>query len=285
MWMLHPLALTDTLPCNWRDARVRAPRLIACDLDGTLLDAACRLPPGHGETVAWLRDRGIAVVIVTGRPLLTTLPVYRQLGLDTPLVCFNGVWVGHPVTGTIAERPLDEPTVRAAIALLRNRPGSICVYPGMRWLMHRFTDRTRAWPELYGVTIEEAPAIVESWTGTSCKVMFVAEPSEIAATESVLRRELAGRCHIALSQPDRLEVIPAGVDKAVGLGLLCTHLGIPRKEVWAVGDAGNDLEMLRWAGRGFAMGHAPAAVRAAADAVLPSIDKAGITDLRRLIEG
>jgi 5-amino-6-(5-phospho-D-ribitylamino)uracil phosphatase len=72
------------------------PRLLALDLDGTLLTEDCQLPMGHVHAVRAIRRLGIDVVIATGRGLLTTRWVWRALGLQSPLVCFNGGWVGHP---------------------------------------------------------------------------------------------------------------------------------------------------------------------------------------------
>lgn len=261
------------------------PKLLALDLDGTLLDAASQLPQAHRETVAWVRSQGIEVAIVTGRPLLTTRWVWERLGLDTPVVCFNGVWVGVPGEAPLACEALSEADVHDIVAVLAQLDGAICVYPGVeRWLIHRFTARTRDFSQLYGVTIEEQPELLRTWTGPSCKVMFVAEPERIPHALALAQQALGDRFHMVASQEDRFEIHRPGVTKAWGLARLCSVMGIQAGEVWAVGDAANDAEMIAWAGVGCAMGHAPAALQAQAQVILPSIHEHGLQALRALIE-
>ncbi len=263
---------------------MQRPDLIAFDLDGTLLDADCRLPAAHADIVERLTAHGIAVCLATGRPLLTVRGIYRSLALHHPLVCFNGAWIGHPIDGVSVEHPLERAEIAAACDLLADLPGSICLYPEPdRWLVHRFTDRTRGWPELYGVPISEAPEMLAEPPERSSKLMFVCEPEDTEAAHAALRARLSDRLHITASQVDRIEVTRGGVDKGSGLRELLAHLDIPPERAWAVGDGHNDLEMLAVAGRGLAMGHAPRAVRAAADDVLPPIQEAGLTRLIDLI--
>ena len=81
-----------------------------------------------------------------------------------------------------------------------------------------------------------------------------------------------------------LDLAPEGVSKASGLDVVCERLGLTPADVLAVGDGNNDLEMLRWAGRGVAMGQSPDSVKEAADAVTGSIDDDGLaTELRRYL--
>lgn len=261
------------------------PRLVALDLDGTLLDDASELPAGHERTVRELIGLGVHVAIVTGRPLLTTRWVHAQLGLATPAVCFNGGWVGGMDGATLAHAPLPEADVRAVVAELGEDDGAICCYPGAdEWIMDRETRHTRRWREFYRAPIAVDRARIADWRGPSCKLMFVAEPGLLARVAARVRARFAGHLHVVVSQPDRFEVCPAGITKAWGLERLAAHLGVARERVWAVGDADNDREMIAWAGHGCAMGHAPAAVRALARHVLPGIAARGLCALPALLE-
>ncbi|TVR17018.1 MAG: HAD family phosphatase [Planctomycetota bacterium] len=261
------------------------PRLLALDLDGTLLDEHSMLPKEHEELVHWVRQQGIEVAIVTGRPLLTTRWVWERLQLDTPVVCFNGVWVGVPGEAPLACEALHEHEVHDIISVLGELDGSICVYPGVeRWLIHRFTNRTRDFSRLYGVTIEENPDILRTWQGDSCKVMFVSEPDRLQAALRQARDHFADRYHVVASQQDRFEIHRPGITKAWGLAQLAQLMGIEQASVWAVGDAANDTEMLEWAAMGCAMGHAPQTLRDCADVTLPSIHEYGLQALRPLLQ-
>jgi hydroxymethylpyrimidine pyrophosphatase-like HAD family hydrolase len=274
--------------------------LVALDLDGTLLDEHSHLSAGHRSAVRDLVRLGAAVAIVTGRPLLTTTWVWRELRLSTPIVCFNGAWVGtapdavstgHAGTAW-ASCPLREADVRWALATLRasvdglpGNPGAICGYPDAgTWLIDRATAYTQRWCDRYQVPIGVEPARFNDWRGPSWKLMYVAEPEVVAHALPKLRAGLSGRMEVVVSQPDRVEILPRGITKAWGLEHLANHLGIPRNNVWAVGDADNDREMIAWAGQGCAMGQAPEGLRALAKHVLPGVDARGLCALVPMVE-
>ncbi len=263
------------------------PTLVALDLDGTLLEDARSLPMGHRHAVRRLTDMGVRVAIVTGRPLLTATWVHETLALDTPIVAFNGGWVGH-ATGTIlASAHLDQNAMRRILDAVREilpDHGATCGYPDARtWLMDRLTEQTADWPDRYGTCIGVDPQRFAAWTGPSLKVMVVGPPARIPFVARALRARFGSAFEVVISQEDRLEVMPRGITKAWGLAHLATHLGIARADVWAVGDADNDLEMIRWAGHGCAMGQAELHLHRAARHILPGIQARGLCALPPLI--
>ena len=265
--------------------RPMLPRLIGVDLDGTLLATRRGVSAGHRQAVAALRERGIEVAIVTGRPLLTARQPWTELGLDNALVCFNGVWVGHPEAAAMAAARLETAEVVELLAALAPHPGVINAYPDTdTWLVSHFDHRTRPWPKTYGVTIDEEPRLRADWAAPSFKLMFVADPPVVAALSTQLAARYAGRFHVVSSEPDRFEIHKPHATKAWGLQRLAAHLEIPREAVWAVGDADNDREMVAWAGRGFAMAGATPGLAAVADAVLPSAADDGLLDLLPLLD-
>ena len=256
------------------------PRLLALDLDGTLLDAHSALPEAHADTVKWAKDAGIEVAIVTGRPLLTTRWVWERLGLDTPVVCFNGVWVGVPGEEPLACEALQEEEVHRIVAALAKQDGAICVYPGVeRWLIHRFTLAPLGLTNFTGLRSKKVPNCCSNGRAPSCKVMFVTEPDLLQEQLAAVKADLGDEFHIVASQHDRFEIHRHGVTKAWGLSRLADIMGIPQNQVWAAGDAANDLEMVGWAGVGCAMGHAPAALKERADVILPGIEEHGLQAL------
>lgn len=261
------------------------PRLVGLDLDGTLLTGPRVIPDAHRELIRWFAAQDIAVCLLTGRSLLTTRWAWDELGLDSPLACFNGVWVGHPCTGATAEAPLNESEVKDILAVLAPYPGMRCAFPDPEtWLVERFDHRTEGWPARYGVPIASDNRRFASWHGSSCKVMFVATPALIQEVTAVLTERFTGRYHVVISEPDRVEIHAKHATKGWALEHLATGLGIPREQVWAAGDADNDIEMLRWAGTGFAMPHASPGARLAADAVLEHDAAGALVGLRRRIE-
>lgn len=261
------------------------PRLLALDLDGTLLDEECRLPMGHALAVQELRRLGVQVAIATGRGLMTAHLPWQQIGGLGPLVCFNGGWVGHPSDGVVVQKVLAEAEVHEVIAALADRDGVVCCYPdAVTWVMSHETRLTRTWSRLYQVPIRLMPDLRSAWRGHSLKVLYVDDPQRVSETCAALQQRFRGRYEVVISQPDRMEILPTGITKGWGVMRLAAHLGIAREAVWAVGDADNDLEMIRWAGHGCAMGQASLKVRTAARHVLPSIEARGLCALVPLIE-
>jgi 5-amino-6-(5-phospho-D-ribitylamino)uracil phosphatase len=259
--------------------------LVALDLDGTLLSDSTVIPAGHERAVAELRSLGAEIAIVTGRSMLTSEWIWRRLRLSAPIVCFNGAWLGEPGRDPMAVARLAESDVRCVIDALRGWDGSVNAYPDARtWLMDREIPRTRGWGERYRAPIEVAPQPFADWRGPSCKLMFVAEPELLARAARHLRARLGARFHIVVSEEDRVEILPRGITKAWGLERLARSIGVERAQVWAVGDADNDLEMIRWAGHGCVMGHAHDTLRRHARHVLPSIHARGLCALPGLVE-
>jgi len=259
-------------------------RLVALDLDGTVIAHDKTLPAGHRRAVAELMAAGVHVAIVTGRPLITSRWVYHELKLKTPLVCYNGGWVGYPECAPFAVSVLPEADVRDLVAYLADQQGIICCYPDAdTWVVDRATEQTVHWPALYQTAIAIDHARIHAWNGTSCKVMFVAEPPRLAQVAARLQADFAGRFHVVVSEEDRFEISNVGITKAWGLSRLAAHLGVERENVWAVGDAANDIEMIGWAGHGGAMGQASDQLKRLARHVLPAVQARGLCVLPGLL--
>jgi Cof subfamily protein (haloacid dehalogenase superfamily) len=258
--------------------------LIALDLDGTLLTEDSRLTAGHERAVAQLRRQGAHVAIVTGRPVLISAWIWKRLRLDTPLVCFNGGWVGFPERKAFAALRLEQADVRDILEALEGQGGVACGYPDEKsWWMDRVAMETAGWGDRYGAAIQVRPGDFAPWQGPSFKVMYVADPKRIPTIAKGLRAHFGRRFHVVVSQPDRLEVLPQGISKVWGLERLAGMLGVPRSHVWAVGDAENDIEMVAWAGHGCAMGHCPDSLRRVARHILPGIHARGLCALVPLV--
>ena len=259
--------------------------LVALDLDGTLLTYDSCLPAGHEHAIRELHRRGILVAIVTGRMVLTARWVWDQLKITTPMVAFNGGWVGMPGCTPMAMAPLAGHEVRDIIAELHQYEGATCAYPdASTWMMNRDIPSTAGWRDIYRIDIRVGEEPFRNWQGPSHKVMFVTTAAALPAVVTRLRQRLGSRFQVVASQDDRVEILPGRVHKAWGLERLAAHLGVPRERVWAVGDADNDREMIAWAGHGCVMGQAHESLRRIARHVLPGVQARGLCALPELIE-
>lgn len=261
------------------------PRLLALDLDGTLMTYDNRLPVGHARAVQEIRRMGVSVAICTGRSLKTSRWVWEELGLTMPMVCFNGAWVGIPDCQPIAQATIHEADAQEIVQELSHRAGAICCYPNpTTWIMNHHLPRTLGWSDLYGIEIHIQPEAIAAWRGSTFKVMYVDEPHIVSEVAHLLSLRFGQRFQVQISQEDRVEILPREVNKGWGLQRLAKHVGIAQADIWAVGDAENDRDMLLWAGHPCVMGQASEQLLDIAQFRLPSIEALGLCALVPIIE-
>jgi len=245
--------------------------LIALDLDDTLLDSSLGISAGNRAAVAEARAAGIRVVLASGRNIHSMHEYARSLGLDGPgdyLVCSNGAEIVEAATlAIVEERRLPAALCVEASKAIEERGFPWQVYEHGIILVSRLSEWTYEDSRLTGqmtILVEDRD---ELFAQGLTKFVIPGEPERI----EVLRRDLAarfeGRATVLTSKPYFLEILAPGVDKGSALARLAAMLGIPMGRVMAVGDAMNDLAMLREVGWGCAPANALEAVKAAARVV------------------
>ena len=263
---------TSTYP-----GRVQAPRLVATDVDGTLLDRADRVTARAAAAVARLVASGVPFVLVTGRPPRWVPPVVRQLPVAGLTVCANGAVLYDAAT----DRVLATRTVAPdALVTLADAVGS--VLPGAGLAVER-VGRTAEDSAVAQFVAE--PGYVHAWPNPDHTpgerpellgrpaIKMLARVPELSSDAMVaaLAPVVGALADVTFSHPRGLvELSPAGVTKATGLAEVAAQLGVAPADVVAFGDMPNDLPMLRWAGHGVAMGNAHPALLEAADEVTAS---------------
>jgi hypothetical protein len=251
-------------------------RLVAFDLDGTLMGSDLHVSDPVRRAIARTLDRGVVVTLATGRMFSATEPFARSLDITAPLICYQGGWVQALTSPVLYRRPLPKPQALKALGLGQARDWHTVLYAGGRL----FIDALRHPQDFYerllgpGFVVEQDLARVLD-DRTPDKVLYVADPAEIPAMAPILTGQFGSSVEIVQSHARFIEIVPKAVDKGRALAWLAEHLDIPRASVLAVGDQQNDLPMVRWAGVGVAMGNAVEAVRSAADWVAPPLVEDG----------
>lgn len=254
-------------------------RLVASDIDGTLIRTDGTLSPRTIAVLDQLYSRGVPTVLVTGRPVRWLRQLYDQMVEPLPAVCANGAVVYDPDTDEILRAaPLSVELLGDVTRQLRE------VVPDVT-LAVEVEDGRSFWYE------EKWPL---HWDSEDKKVRVLTSPEELTSAPAVkllarsasygpddfaalVSRTLGGIAEATHSSSSALvEISAAGVTKAAGLAWFCERDGRTAEEVVAFGDMPNDLPLLAWAGRSVAMGNAHPALREIADEVTLTNDEDGV---------
>ncbi len=253
------------------------PRLVAVDLDGTLVPQSAGIDPEVVRAVSDLQERGAIVVAATGRSLSTTAPVARAAGMHEWAVVSNGAVIGTIDPERVVEsRTFDATELLAALVPLIPEGTFAVERPdGTFWSSRHFVDG--------GVATEIFEAPLAELAAQPVVRVIARSDAHLDAGLGYVAEHL-GMHSISFGVTDVawLDLGILGVTKATGLQTLCDRLGIAPAEVVAIGDSMNDIEMLDWAGFAVAMGHASDEVRSHADAVaapVPGLGAAEVLDV------
>jgi Cof subfamily protein (haloacid dehalogenase superfamily) len=256
-------------------------RLIATDLDGTLLRDDKTLSDRTTAALAAAEAAGIEVFFVTGRPARWMDVVSAHVQGHGMAICANGAAVTDLRDGRLLKVfPLDRGAALDVVGVLREVAAGVSYAVELATGIHY----EPAYPPFHidpGATVAIAEKLLyEEIPGTGAPVLKVlAHHPELAPDAFLaLAREAAGRhASFTRSSPTALlEVSGLGVSKAGTLAACCAERGITPDEVVAFGDMPNDVEMLSWAGASFAMGNAHPAARAAASGVTLTNNEDGV---------
>ncbi len=251
-------------------------RLLALDLDGTLLRSDSSIDPRDLSAVRAASERGVSVVLATSRWPALSSQTAALLGLHAPQICHNGAEVLDEEGRTLRQLLMPADAAATVTAVTDAGPFETftstadCTY----WRSGHALDARRLPP---GVVVCGRHADVVQAGATAILVFG-------DAGVDAVNRALAGRFQGVLNVadgysetfPHYLSVTAEGGDKGSALELVRAHLGVAAEETMAIGDAGPDVPMLRAAGVGVAMGNAPAHVKEAADAVTAGNLEAGV---------
>jgi len=253
------------------------PRLVALDLDGTLLTSDKRISPRARAAVEALDGRGVAVVLCTGRPPRSSKAYAAELGLTAPFICFNGAALYHPADDAVTIRHHLDPEV-AGRAVLELR----AAFPGVRlglesdhgWYLEPTAMASRAAEARLGPEEPTGVGPVERFLDAGAIKLMASSDGRAAAELAMAVADLP--LQRTWSAGGLLELLDPRVDKRAAVSEVSRGLGIGRRDVAAFGDQRNDVELLGWAGWGVAMANASEEARAAADEVTLSNDDDGV---------
>jgi hypothetical protein len=269
---------------------VRRIRLVTLDLDGTVVGDDLQIRPRTVAAVRAAVQAGVAVAIVTGRMASSALPYARELGLREPIVGMQGALIrelpdpdsdrdpdsGRPRLGRLLyHRPLPAAVARDVIRWCRDHGLDAHVNHLETMVMPAGDSRAPEYARFNRGRVTVVPDL-EAWVlHPVTKVISVGDPPTPTRLLPSARADLEGRAVATVSHPKFLEFVAPGVSKGTAVRWLARRLEIDLRDVLAIGDQLNDLEMIAEVGFGVAMPHGPAELRAAARLVAPPFEEDG----------
>jgi Cof subfamily protein (haloacid dehalogenase superfamily) len=267
-------------------------RLLAVDMDGTLLDRRSQVDPVTVRAVRAAVTAGVHVVLASGRAPRHMLEVHRQLRLETPIVAHNGALV-YDVGGqeVIHHEPIDLEVARRIAQMLKEHDPAINLHletqEGVadRWnvetLDERILDSITRWKVEPPHSVGEIRRLLGDEATRVSKLWFYAPSDVMAAIKRRMTAEMRDRIATLAFDDVTLTILSSGVSKASAVEWVAARFGVSQPEVIAIGDDLNDVPMLGWAGLGVAMANAKPAAWAVARATTGSNDEHGVAQAIR----
>lgn len=258
-------------------------RILVVDIDGTLVAEDKVVPPGVVGAIKAAQARGIRVCLATGRQPRSAKRYVDVVGADPPTIAYNGgLLYDFNAARTLWQRPLPLEDARRVLPVLQAfREGSPLLYIFNQVYAERRTPFVDLYSRRDTLRVEIVADFAPLLTEPPMKFLIVGDRPNLDRLSRTLAELPGPPLNQVFSQQDYLEILPPGIDKGVALRELANAVGAPLSQIVAVGDAMNDLSMLRAAGLGVAVEGSPAPLLAAAGQTCPRPEQEGV---RVLIE-
>ncbi len=261
-------------------------RLLALDIDGTLLQSNHRLAKQTKEAIEYAKRKGVYVTLATGRSFPSAQKVANALNLDTDIITHDGAFIGSSLENPIFERRLNNDKAFHIVELLEKHNCHIRVMHEKFAIGNKIRQKNFLVakmtvgigdPVFYPVTFVDSLSnylLSDPVMPPKIHAFFFHEKDRQHAKEDLLK-QIPG-IHVTSSSEGGLEIVSEGISKATGLQILGQKLGIGLNKMVAIGAYDNDLEMITQVGLGVAMGNAPKYIRDQADWVTRSNNQNGV---------
>jgi Cof subfamily protein (haloacid dehalogenase superfamily) len=255
-------------------------RLIALDLDGTLIGSDLVVRPRVREAIGCARERGAEVTIVTGRMFAAARPFANVLGITGPMVCYQGAAVYDAGSGaTLRETPVQPEVTAQVLAWAHEHGVHAQCYADDKLYVDEINRFSKSYTDLARVEPVLVPSLSAEFAHRpTIKLVLVDEAERAEQHLGALRALLGERAYLTRSHREFVEIIDPAVNKGEALRFVSERYGVPLDETLAVGDAWNDVPLLDAAGIGVAMGSAPPELLSRADAVVSDVAHDGVAE-------
>lgn len=255
-------------------------KMIAIDLDGTLLTDELTVSPGTIEAIQKAVEAGAVVTIATGRMFPSAKPFARQLGLNVPLITYQGALIKDVQEKEVMyERLVPADIARRLIDITKEKDLHLQVYQDDILYVATENDYIREYVDAAKVPYTVEPDFSKLAGRGFSKALFIDTDEYIDSLQVELRQLFGAQAKFVKSKAGYLEVTHPEADKGIALLHLAQKLGIDRSEIIGIGDGYNDFELVMAAGLGVAMGNGVDELKEKADYITLSNNEDGIREV------
>ncbi|MCK9341219.1 MAG: Cof-type HAD-IIB family hydrolase [bacterium] len=261
-------------------------KAVFIDVDGTLLNDDLQIAEGTRDIIRKLNSENVLIAIVTGRSPASSLPYYEDLGIaGNPVVCYNGALIIRNGTILLEEMLQKEDCLRI-LTEAKDYNVNVSFYHQYDWFSERMDDWIKQENAISNtiITQRKLSELLEDNFNPN-KILCMGHPEEITLFEDHLNAIGYPTLNIYKSKPTYLEVVNRNTSKAQGIKTLIDIYNIKEREIIAIGDNYNDIEMLEMAGTSVVMGNAPEEVKKYATLVTDTNNREGIKKALELLYG
>ena len=256
-------------------------KLLVLDIDGTLTNSKKEITSRTLHALLKLQDKGVKVVLASGRPTPGIREYAKQLDLakyGSFILAYNGAKIINCKTEEIVyQNTIPRQYIpRLYEAAKKHNVGIISYEKDNIIAGHGIDDYIRKESQIIHLPIKEVEDFGEYVNFDVNKCLMTGDGDYLATVEEKMKEEFGNELSIYRSEPFFLEIMPQNIDKAYSLGKLLEHLGLTKDEMICCGDGFNDVSMIKYAGLGVAMANAQEIVREIADYITLSNDEDGI---------
>ena len=252
-------------------------KLIASDMDDTLLNKDCKISERNAAAIRKAVEAGIVVMIATGRMYVSACPYALDLGLDVPLVTYNGALVKESKSGRVLhEHKMKIETAQEILDYCKAKGYYVQVYVGDKILIKEENEFFRMYTRISGIPTTPMGDALYTATEAPYKLLAMTESGEFAAAWDDFAKRFAGKVDVTSSKDNFLELMEPGVNKWEAVKAVAASYNIKPEEIMCIGDSNNDISMIKNAGIGVAMGNAKDSVKQYAKIVTASNNDDGV---------
>ncbi len=259
-------------------------KLLAIDIDDTLTKIPKELPLENEIAIRRAQDSGIIVTLATGRGFFGSSYIWKKLELKGPVINYGGAIIVDTATGKpLYVTSVKMPLAREVLLLARELGVHAQIYQGDSIVIEKECAYSKRYISNLDLKAVIDPELIEHEYTDIPKILLITEPTRAAELLPMLTKRFSGRLKVSGSQPGFIELNSVSAHKGSALCWLAEHMGIAQSETAAIGDNLLDIEMIRYAGLGGAVGDAIPEVIEAADVVVGKCAEFGVAQFINIL--